>query len=89
VELYALYSLSSITPLFQVDTNETSTACCTYAGDERCMQGFGGEPGSHWHRWEDSIRVDPARAMQSFVTSSWVDIFFTVEGLIEKTCVAW
>lgn len=27
----------------QVNTNETSGACDTYAGDESCMQGFGGE----------------------------------------------
>jgi len=57
-ELHDLYSLSSITPLIksirsvffakyysadEVNRNGTCGACDTYAGDERCMQGFGGE----------------------------------------------
>jgi len=40
-------------------------ACGTYGGEERCVQGFGGETrgkkrqfGSLRHRWEDNIKMD-------------------------------
>ena len=38
--------------------------CSTYRGQERCIQGFGGEPERNRplvrpsHRWEDNIKID-------------------------------
>lgn len=46
-------------------TQETRGACKVLVG----------KSGSRRQRWEDSIKVDPARGMPSFVTSTWVHIF--------------
>ena len=48
----------------QIETNEMGRASSTYVGEERCIQGFVGEPvgkgplGTPWGRWEDNIKMD-------------------------------
>jgi len=47
-----------------IKKNEMSRAFGTYGGEERCVQGFVGEPegkrklGRPWRRWEDCIVMD-------------------------------
>jgi len=48
----------------QIENNEIGGACSIRGGEERCTQGFGGEPeekrplGRARHRWEDNIKMD-------------------------------
>jgi hypothetical protein len=43
--------------------NEMGGACGTYGREERCIQGFGGEPEGKrplrrpWRRWENNIEI--------------------------------
>jgi hypothetical protein len=41
-ELYGVYSSPNSVPGDQMK-NEMGVACSTYGGEERCIQGFGGE----------------------------------------------
>jgi hypothetical protein len=47
----------------QMKKNEMDGACGTYGGQERCLQGFGGETlgkeplGRPRRRWEDNIKM--------------------------------
>jgi hypothetical protein len=56
--LYQYYSSD------QTKKNEMGKACNTYGGEQRCIQGFRGEPegrrplGSPRRRWEDNIKMD-------------------------------
>jgi hypothetical protein len=42
----------------QIEKSEMGGACSVYGGEERCMQGFGGEVGRPKRRWEDNIKMD-------------------------------
>jgi hypothetical protein len=47
-----------------IEKNELGRACSKYGGENRCIQGLGGEPegkrphGRPRHRWEDNIKTD-------------------------------
>ena len=36
----------------KIEKNEMGGACSVYGGEERCMQGFGGETGGNETTWE-------------------------------------
>jgi len=38
--------------------DEMGRICGWYERGERCIQGFGGEPGGKRHRWDDNIKLD-------------------------------
>jgi polynucleotide 5'-kinase involved in rRNA processing len=42
-ELYAMYFSPNIIRVIKIDKTEIDRACCTYGGEETCIQGFGGE----------------------------------------------
>ena len=63
------YNFQHYSPVYfssdPIKKNEMGGACGTYGGEERCVQGFGGETrgkkrqfGSLRHRWEDNIKMD-------------------------------
>ena len=47
----------------KIKKNEMSGACSTYGGEERCIQGFDGEPEGKrplrrpYRRWEDTVQM--------------------------------
>ena len=53
-------------------------ACSTYGGEERCIQGFGGEPdgkrppGRPRRRWEDNIEMDLQEVGCGHIV--WIDL---------------
>ena len=42
-ELNILYSSPNVVRVIKIEKNEMGGACSTYGGEERCIQGFGGE----------------------------------------------
>jgi hypothetical protein len=42
-ELNDLYCSPNIVRVIKIEKNEMGGACSTYGGEERCIQGFGGE----------------------------------------------
>ena len=63
------YNFQHYSPIYfssdPVEKNEMGGACGTYVGEERCVQGFGGETrgkkrplGRLRHRWKDNIKTD-------------------------------
>jgi hypothetical protein len=48
----------------KIKKSEIDRACSTYGEQERCLQGFSGEPegmeslGRPKHRWDDNIKMD-------------------------------
>jgi len=61
--------------------NETGRACDTYEGEERCIQGLGGEPegkrplGRLRRKWENNIEMDLQEgAWWVWIGSIWIKI---------------
>ena len=44
--------------MFQVEKNEMGGECSTYGGEERFIQGFGGETWGKETTWKDNIKMD-------------------------------
>ena len=57
----------------QIKKNEMGRACSTYRGNERCIQGVGGEIerktplGRPRPRWEDNIKLD----LKEIISEAW------------------
>jgi hypothetical protein len=62
----------------QIEKNEIGGASSTYGGEERCIQGFGGEAegkaslGRPRHSWEDNIKMDLEEGI--WVGMDWIDL---------------
>jgi hypothetical protein len=42
---------------YQIENNEMGGACNTFGGEERCMQGFGGEPWRNGTTWKTQEKM--------------------------------
>jgi hypothetical protein len=64
VILYSSLLLTQYCPGDKIEKNEMGGTCSAYGGEERCIQGCGGEPegktqpGRPRREWEDNIKME-------------------------------
>ena len=52
LSLPSFFALNFVTTLAEIEKNEMDRECSRYGGEERCIQGVGGETGGKETTWE-------------------------------------